>query len=146
MNDMENLIILEYKQKNGKFHHNMVHNNIPQTSPDTDEWESIAYTEKGKARIFCRMMESKLQRRKSLNLSPYTTEQIRKEWKLFCYAFNSIIAHIEITQEKKEFILEHFDDTESLARLGHGSFSEEKENGLPWAWEYDPLNIIESNF
>jgi len=53
----------------------------------------------------------------------------------------------KIAPEQKEFIQKHFNEPEALARLGNGHFSDIKEEKeLPWAWEYDPHNFIESNF
>ena len=142
---MADLMLLEYKD--GQFHHNMVRDRRPQWEPNTNGWETIALTDEDKAGVFGNIMECKLHRREALKQPPYTTEYIRKEWKLFCYAYNYIVGVIEIAPEQKEFIQKHFNEPEALARLGNGHFSEIKENEeLPWAWEYDPLNFIDSNF
>ena len=67
--------------------------------------------------------------------------------KHFCYIFNRIIKSYNVTPEMKELVDKNFDNVEALARLGHGSFVEEKEDKeLSWAWEYDPLNFKDSNF
>ena len=147
MKNMENLIILEYKESKGHWHYNPVKDNRPKDVPDTYGWESIAYTEEEKARIFTYMMDCKLHRREAVKQSPYTADYIRKEWKLFCYMFNSIIQSFEITPELKEQVNKNFNDADALARLGHGGFSDLKEDKeLPWAWEYDPLDFMDSNF
>ena len=144
---MADLMLLEYKEKTGQFHHNMVRDRRAQWEPNTNGWETIAYTDEDKAWVFGNIMECKLHRREALKQPPYTTEYIRKEWKLFCYAYNYIVGVIEIAPEQKEFIQKHFDERKALAQLGNGHFSEIKENEeLPWAWEYDPHNFIESNF
>ena len=144
---MENLIILEYKESKGQWHYNSVNNHRPKEEPDTYGWESIAFTEEKKASIFTYIMDCKLHRREATKQPPYTAEYIRKEWKLFLYMFNRIIKSYEVTPEMKNMIDKNFNDVESLARLGHGGFSDEKEDkGLPWAWEYDPLDFMDSNF
>lgn len=144
---MENLLLLEYKEKTGQFHHNMVNNSGPGFQPDTYGWESIAYTDEDKARLFCNIMDCKLHRREALKQPPYTAEYIRKEWKHFCYVYNYIISEITIQPELKEFVKKNFNNTEALARLGNGHFSDIKEDKmLPWAWEYDPRSFKDSNF
>ena len=147
MKIMDNLIILEYKESKGQWHYNPVNNRRPKEEPDTYGWESIAYTEEEKASIFTYMMDCKLHRQEATKQPPYTAEYIRKEWKLFCYMFNSIIKSYKVTPEMKELVDKNFNDVEALARLGHGGFADEKEDKeLPWAWEYDPLDFVDSNF
>lgn len=144
---MAELMLLEYKEKTGQFHHNMVIDRKLQWEPNTYGWETIAYTYEDKAMIFENVMDCKLHRREALKQPPYTAEFIRKEWKHYCYAYNCIVSAIEITPEQKKFIQEHFNVAEALARLGNGHFSDLKTNKeLPWAWEYDPHNLIDSNF
>ena len=53
---MDNLLLLEYKEKKGQFHHNMVNDRHPQTEPDTYGWETIALTNEEKANLFCNIM------------------------------------------------------------------------------------------
>jgi len=48
-----NKILLEYKEKTGQFHYNVVEKHRPETQPNTYGWESIAFTEEEKATIFC---------------------------------------------------------------------------------------------
>lgn len=143
-----NRILLEYKEKRGQFHYNYIEQgNRPNTQPDTYGWESIAFTDECKADVFINYMNCKLHRREALKLSPYTAEQIRKEWKHFCFIYNSIIKDIEITPGLKEFVSRNFDDTKALARLGNGHFADIKANeDLDWAWEYDPYSYTDSNF
>jgi|P1105metagenome_2_1110788.scaffolds.fasta_scaffold08479_3 hypothetical protein len=143
----KNLMILEYKESKGQWHYNMVRNNVPQSEPDSYGWASIAYTEERKARVFTYMMDCKMHQREREGLEPYKTEEIKKEWKLFCYVYNSIIRYIEITDEDKAIEEKYFDNTAALARLGHAAFSDVKEDReLDDAWEYDSLSLIDSNF
>lgn len=142
-----NKILLEYKEKTGQFHYNVVEKHRPETQPNTYGWESIAFTEEEKATIFCDMLYCKLHRREALKLPPYTAEHIRKEWKQFCFIFNSIIKNFDITPELKEMVSMNFDETKTLARLGNGHFAEIKaEEELDWAWEYNPHSYNESNY
>lgn len=144
---MNNLIILEYKESKGQWHYNPVYNNEPKHELETDGWESIAYTEEKKARYFTYMIDCKNNRRKALKQSPYSADFIRKEWKHFCYVYNSIIKTLEITPDLNKIVSTYFDETEALARLGHSAFSDVKEDKeLPWAWEYDPYSYKDSNF
>lgn len=144
---MKEMILLEYKESKGQWHDIPVENHRPKDEPNTNGWESIALTEEEKANVFTYMMDCKLQRREALKQLPYTTEYIKKEWKLFCYMYNSIIKSLEITPELKEKVSKNFNDVDALARLGHGSFSDVKEDkGLPWAWEYDPFDYKDANF
>ena len=54
---------------------------------------------------------------------------------------------MEVTPELKEKVNKNFNDVDALARLGHGSFSDVKEDKeLPWAWEYDPFDYKDANF
>lgn len=144
---MENLIVLEYKEKKGHWHYNMVRNGKADTEPDTFDWETIALTDEYKARIFTSMMDCKLHRREAVNKPPYTAEYIKKEWKLFCYVYNSILKnniHMLISPKTLE---QNFNDVHALARLGNGHFSDVKEEmGLSWAWEYDPFDYVDANF
>ena len=144
---MAELMLLEYKEEAGQFHHNMVRERRPQWEPNTNGWETIALTDEDKAGLFEDVIDCKLHRREKLNQPPYTTEYIRKEWKHFCYVFNSIICSLDLFKDQKEFVEKHFDGRKALARLGNGHFSDLKEeNELSWAWEYDPHNLIDSNF
>ena len=144
---MKEMILLEYKESKGQWHYNPVNNHRPKDEPDTYGWESIAFTEEEKASVFTYMMDCKLHRRAALKQPPYTAEYIRKEWKLFCYMYNRIIKSLEITPELKEQVSENFNNIEALARLGHGGFSDVKEEKeLPWAWEYDPFDYKDANF
>lgn len=144
---MDNLLLLEYKEKKGQFHHNMVNDHHPQTEPDTYGWETIALTNEEKAILFCNIMNCKLHRREIAKQPPYTTDYIKKEWKFFSYVYNYMIAYAENVPEKKRFIQEHFDQTEALARLSNGHFSDIKEEKeLPCAWEYDPFDFKDANF
>lgn len=144
---MENKILLEYKEKSGQFHTNPVTEGKLFSQPNTDDWESIAFTDEDKASVFCNMMYCKLHRREALKQTLYSTEYIRKEWKHFCYVYNSIIQYIDITPELKEMVAQNFDDAKALARLGNGHFADIKTDmDLDWAWEYDPLNYVDSNF
>ena len=141
------LIILEYKESIGQWKYNMVRNNVPNNEPDSYGWSSIAYTEERKARIFTYMMDCKMHQRERDGLEPYTTEYIKKEWKLFCYVYNSIIRYIEITDQDKALAEKYFDNTEALARLGHAAFSDVKEDReLDDAWDYDPLSLKDANY
>ena len=88
-----------------------------------------------------------MHRRETAKQPPYTTDYVKKEWKLFCYVYNYMIAYVENVPEKKRFIQEHFNKTEALARLGNGHFSDIKEDKeLLWAWEYDPFDFNDANF
>ena len=143
----KHLMILEYKESIGQWHYNMIWNNAPKSQPDTYGWDSIAYTEERKARVFTYMMDCKMHQRVREGLEPYKTEEIKKEWKLFCYVYNSIIRNIEISDEDKAMAEKYFDDTVALARLGHAAFSDVKEDyELDDAWEYDTLSFKDSNF
>jgi hypothetical protein len=140
-------IILEYKESIGQWHYNMIWNNVPKSQPDSFGWDSIAYTEERKARVFTYMMDCKIHQRERDGLEPYKTEEIKKEWKLFCYVYNSIIKYIEITDEDKAMEEKYFDSTIALARLGHAAFSDVKEDReLDDAWEYETLSFKDSNF
>lgn len=144
---MSNTILLEYKQTKGQWHFNMVIDGKPHDQSGVYDWDIIAYTTEDKARIFTNMMDCKLHKREHQNLTPYTTEHIRKEWKLFCYVFNEIVQTIEITPELKAMVNVKYNSATALARLGNGHFSDLKEDEeLDWAWEYDPLNFLDSNF
>lgn len=144
---MAELIILEYKESKGQFHYNSVNNGIPHDKPGTFGWEPIAFVEQQKASLFCDMIDCKLHRRKALNQAPYSTEYIRKEWKMFCYMFNYLAANVELSPEHKEFIKEHFYSSRALARLGNAHQADIKEaEELDWAWEYNPLDYVDSNF
>ena len=77
-----NKILLEYKETSGQFHDTYIEQGTrPNTQPNAEGWESIAFTDEGKANVFINYMNCKLHRREALKLSPYTAEQIRKEWK-----------------------------------------------------------------
>jgi len=144
---MGSLMLLEYKEETGQFHHNMVRNNRPQSEPDTYGWETIALTDEDKAGLFCNIIDCKLHRRTALKQPPYKADYIKKEWKHFCYIYNYIIGYIDVSPEMKNMIKENFNEPETLAKLGNAHFSELKEdNELPWAWEYDPFNFKDSNF
>jgi hypothetical protein len=120
---------------------------VPKSQPDSFGWDSIAYTEERKARVFTFMMDCKIHQRERDGLEPYKTEEIKKEWKLFCYVYNSIIKNIEITDEDKAMEEKYFDSTIALARLGHAAFSDVKEDReLDDAWEYETLSFKDSNF
>ena len=141
------LIILEYKESIGQWHYNMIWNNVPKSQPDSFGWDSIAYTEERKARVFTYMMDCKIHQRERDGLEPYKTEEIKKEWRLFCYVYNSIIKNIEITDEDKAMEEKYFDSTIALARLGHAAFSDVKDDReLDDAWEYETLSFKDSNF
>ena len=141
------LMILEYKESIGQWHYNMIWNNVPKSQPDSFGRDSIAYTEERKARVFTYMMDCKIHQRERDGLEPYKTEEIKKEWKLFCYVYNSIIKYIEITDEDKAMEEKYFDSTIALARLGHAAFSDVKEDReLDDAWEYETLSFKDSNF
>ena len=143
----KNLMILEYKESKGQWHYNMVKNHQPKSQPDTYGWASIAFTEERKARAFTYMMDCKMHQREREGLEPYPTEYIQKEWKLFCYVYNTIIKTIEITDDDKKLVAEKFDDTKSLARLGHAGFSDVMEDlELEPAEYYDPLDFMDANF
>jgi len=143
----KNLIILEYNEALGKWHYNMVQDNVPRMDPDTYEWVSIAYTEERKARVFTNMMDCKINRRKNAKKTPYTAPFMKREWKMFCYVYNSIIKTIDITDEEKELVSEKFDSAQALARLGHGAYIDMmEERGLEAAEIYDPLNFLDANF
>ena len=45
---MADLMLLEYKEKTGQFHHNMVRDRRAQWEPNTNGWETIAYTDEDK--------------------------------------------------------------------------------------------------
>jgi len=144
---MKEMILLEYNETKGLWNDNPIENHRPKDEPATYGWEPIAFTEEDKASVFTYMMDCKLHRREALKQPPYTTEYIRKEWKLFCYMYNSIIKSLEITPELKENVDKNFNDVDALARLGHGNFSDVKEDKeLPWAWEYNPLDYKDANF
>ena len=144
---MNTLMLLEYKETKGEFHFNMVDERRPQSEPNTYGWETIAFTYEEKADVFCNIMYCKLHRREALKQPPYTAEYIRKEWKHFCYVYNFIVCKMKIARGEKEYIEKHFNETDALARLGNGHFSDIKDDKeLPWAWEYDPHNFNDSNF
>lgn len=144
---MPELMLLEYKEKKGQFHYNMVIDHRVQDEPNTFGWETIALTYEDKARVFCNIMDCKLHRREALKQPPYTAEYIRKEWKHFCYVYNHIASKMKIETGEKEYIEKHFIEEEALARLGNGHFSDIKEDKeLPWAWEYEPTDFNDSNF
>jgi hypothetical protein len=143
----KSLMILEYKESIGQWHYNMVYDHRPKNQPDAYGWASIAYTEERKARVFTYMMDCKMHQREREGLEPYTTEYVKKAWKLFCYAYNCIIKYIDITEEYKKFVSEKFDDTKALARLGHAAFSDVKEDDeLESAEVYNPLDFTDANF
>ena len=144
---MDTLMLLEYKEKKGSFHFNMVKDHRPQTEPNTYDWETIAFTYESKANVFCNIMYCKLHRREALKQPPYTAEYIRKEWKHFSFVYNFIVSKMEIPTGEKEYIEKHFDETDALARLGNGHFSDVKDDKeLSWAWEYDPFDFKDANF
>lgn len=144
---MDTLMLLEYKEKKGQFHYNMVKDHRPQTEADTYGWETIAFTYEAKARVFSTIMDCKLHRREALKQPPYTAEYMRKEWKHFCFVYNYIVSKMEIAEGEKEYIGKHFIAADALAKLGNGHFSDIREDKeLSWAWEYDPFNFEESNF
>lgn len=143
------MILLEYNaEQKGAFHWNRVRpDGRLSAQPNTFGWAPIAYTSEDKARIFCNAIDSKNHRRHHSKMSPYTAEHIRKEWKSFCFIFNSILSETENFSKESHELKEHFDSTRSLARLGNGHFSDDKEdNGYDWAWEYNPLNYYQSNY
>ena len=143
----KDLMILEYKESKGQWHYNMVRNNVPKNEPDSYGWASIAFTEERKARVFTYMMDCKMHQREREGLEPYSTEYIKKEWKLFCYVYNTIIKTIEITDEDKTIVADNFDDTKALARLGHAGFSDLMEDfELEPAEYYDPMDFVDANF
>lgn len=139
-------VLLEYKAEYGQWHCNIVDNGTPHHAPNTNGWDAIAYTTDEKARVFTNMMDCKLHRRAAKELSPYTTEHVKKEWKLFCYIFNDIIRNVKISPEYKELVEEKYDSAVALARLGNSHFSDLKaDEELDWAWEYDPMSFLDSN-
>ena len=143
----KNLMILEYKESKGQWHYNMVRDHKPQNQPDSYGWTSIAFTEERKARVFTYMMDCKMHQREREGLEPYPVEHIKKEWKLFCYVYNTIIKNIDITDEDKKLVAEQFDATKTLARLGHAGFSDVMEDyDLEPAENYNPLDFMEANF
>ena len=144
---MAELIILEYKEATGQFHYNAVDNGRPSDKPGTYGWEPVAYVEQRKASLFCDMIDCKLHRCKALKQAPYSIDYIRKEWKLFCYVYNYMAANVEFNPEHREFIREHFYSARALARLGNAHQADLKEaEELDWAWEYNPLDYVDSNF
>lgn len=143
----KDLILLEYNEERGSWHYNPVHNNIPHQKPESYGWQSIAFTFEDKASIFTLMMDCKLHAREAAKQRPFKTEYIRREWKLFCFMYNEIISRLDsIPDTEKGFVKNNYDNPHVLAKLGHGSFSDIKENEeLEPAWEYDPYNFIDSN-
>ena len=143
----DTLYLLEYNQKKGIWHYNRIEGEKPREKTDTNGFAPIAITRDRKASIFTFIMDCKLHKREAVGLLPYKTEHVKKEWKQFCYVYNFIIMHLEVTDFEKEMVQKFFDPAESLARLGHGGFSDVKEDkDLPWAWEYNPLDFKDSNF
>ena len=143
MND--DLLLLEYKESKGQWHYNMVVNKRLQMQPDTYGWASIALTHDRKANIFTYMMDCKIHQREREGAAYFTVEEVKKEWKLFGYMYNSILNQIRLELSDGK-IKSHFNNAEALARLGHESFSDVKaDKDLSDAWDYNPFDFKDSN-
>ena len=143
----DTLFLLEYNEKEGRWHYNGFIGDKPTLEPDRNGWAPIAITRDKKAQAFTYMMDCELHRREAAGFSPYQAEHIKKEWKQFCYVYNFFVKHLSVTSAEKELVNKFFNSAEALARLGHGGFSDVKEDkDLGWAWEYNPLDFRDSNF
>ena len=138
-------MLLEYKESKGRWHYNMVVNHRAQSEPDTFGWASIALTQERKASIFTYMMDCKIHERERDGVAYFTVEEIKKEWKLFDYMYNSILNLIG-SELPDGMFKSHFNSADALARLGHEAFSDVKvDKELPDAWQYNPLDFADSN-
>ena len=113
--------------------------------PDTYGWASIALTHDRKADIFTYVMDCKIHQREREGAAYFTVEEVKKEWKLFGYMYNSILNQIRLELSDGK-IKSHFNNAEALARLGHESFSDVKaDKDLSDAWDYNPFDFKDSN-
>lgn len=140
-------MILEYNEKESRWHYNMVYNNRPFDTPGFGDWAPVAYTDEGKARVFTYIMECKMFERERNGEPHYSLEEVKTAWKMFCFVYNNIIKNINVTPEMRQEVKTYFDGGKNLALLGHKSFSDIKEDeNLGIASEYNPLRYLEANY
>lgn len=134
------LFLLEYNEEQEGFHYN-----YGESKPYSFGWEPIAYTYDHTASIFCNYMKV------SPDWPHITTERMRKEWKRYLYVYQMALLKSSDIQVYINYLkaledTKHYQTT-AIARLGHESFSDYKEdNELLNAEDYAPMNLRDSNF
>ncbi len=144
---MDSLVLLEYNEKDGNWHFNSVKDGHP-CDPPANNYEPVAYTTTNKAGLFCDMIDCRTcWKLDQGDKTPFTMDYIKREWKLFCYIFNSVVKSDDKFDERLLQLTEEvFDNTESLAKLGNKHFSDRKEDEhLPDAWDYNPKSFRDAN-
>lgn len=138
------MVLIEYNEKRGTFHHNRVIEGVPHDKPDTDGWSSIATTLDERAYKFCLLVECRNQWRKESGQKPLSVKDVKREWKMFLLLVNLMIKHpIEPCNEIERGFADDFSLSSALAYLGHPSFADDREEDW-FLWDYEPLCYKES--
>ena len=138
------MVLIEYNEERGTFHQNRVNRGLAHDVPDTHGWKSIAYTSDNRAYLFSLQIECRNQWRKKHGQIPMSVWDVRREWKMFLFVINAM-KDIEVNGPMWDGC-PSFVSAKALAKLGHPSFADTRIiEGLPFAWEYEPKSLVESN-
>lgn len=136
-------VLIEYKEKEGKFHVNPIVDGSLKNEPDTFGWSSIAVTHDRVASLFIYNADIRNADREK----PMDTQEMKKEWKRFLLTFYSALITAKGVLAYIEHVRNSFNFTVAVTRLGNGHFSADKEeNGWADADDYDPFSYNDANF